>query len=134
MFIISKPPRMENFASSSSTTGGPAGADPGSSGQSSAGSDEDDEAARRANRSEGGSGINEYVASLFDQSLDWDDFRWLCGLTRLPVVAKGVLTAEDADLALAAGASAVWVSNHGARQLDTVPASVRAAACNLLSC
>jgi (S)-2-hydroxy-acid oxidase len=85
---------------------------------------ENSEETKRANRSEGGSGINEYVASLFDQSLTWDDLRWLKGLTKLPIVAKGILTAEDAELALAAGADAIWVSNHGARQLDTVPASV----------
>ena len=42
----------------------------------------------------------------------------------VPLLVKGVLTAEDAELAVAAGADAVWVSNHGGRQLDGVPATV----------
>jgi 4-hydroxymandelate oxidase len=46
------------------------------------------------------------------------DIGWLGGLTGLPVVVKGVLRADDALACVAAGASAVWVSNHGGRQLD----------------
>ena len=42
----------------------------------------------------------------------------------LPLVLKGILTAEDARLAVEHGAAAVWVSNHGARQLDRSPASI----------
>ena len=41
-------------------------------------------------------------------------------MTSLPVVLKGIMTAEDAELAVEAGVDAVWVSNHGGRQLDTV--------------
>lgn len=48
------------------------------------------------------------------------------GLTRLPILLKGILTAEDAELAVAAGAAAVIVSNHGGRQLDGVPAAIDA--------
>jgi 4-hydroxymandelate oxidase len=47
-----------------------------------------------------------------------DDIGWLADLTGLPVAVKGVLRADDAKVAVAAGASAVWVSNHGGRQLD----------------
>ena len=47
-------------------------------------------------------------------------------MTRLPLVLKGVLTAEDAVLAVQHGADAVWVSNHGARQVDCVPPTVGA--------
>jgi 4-hydroxymandelate oxidase len=46
------------------------------------------------------------------------DLGWLADRTGLPVVAKGVLRAEDAHRAVQAGAAAVWVSNHGGRQLD----------------
>jgi 4-hydroxymandelate oxidase len=46
------------------------------------------------------------------------DVGWLRELTGLPVVVKGVLRADDALVSVAAGASAVWVSNHGGRQLD----------------
>ncbi|MCW3010712.1 MAG: alpha-hydroxy-acid oxidizing protein, partial [Solirubrobacterales bacterium] len=55
----------------------------------------------------------------------WDDVAWVAEAAGLPVVLKGVLTAEDAALAEQAGASAVVVSNHGARQLDgVVPTAV----------
>ncbi|KAH8369831.1 hypothetical protein KR093_001083 [Drosophila rubida] len=75
---------------------------------------------------EGGSGINEYVASQFDPSITWQDIAWLKKLTHLPIVVKGVLTAEDAVLAREFGCAGVIVSNHGARQIDTVPASIEA--------
>ncbi len=54
----------------------------------------------------------------------WNDLAWLRSRTSLPLVLKGILTAEDARLAVEHGAAAVWVSNHGARQLDRSPASV----------
>ena len=44
----------------------------------------------RVNTSEGGSGINEYVASLFDQSLTWKDVEWLKSITTLPIIVKGM--------------------------------------------
>jgi 4-hydroxymandelate oxidase len=53
----------------------------------------------------------------------WRDLEWLAGYG-LPVVVKGLLTAEDAALACEHGAAAVVVSNHGGRQLDGVPASL----------
>ncbi|XP_070000343.1 uncharacterized protein Hao isoform X2 [Penaeus vannamei] len=85
-----------------------------------------DEKSNRVNTSAGGSGINEYVKSLFDPSLTWDDVAWLKRLTHLPIVLKGILTAEDALLGLKAGATGIWVSNHGARQVDGVPPSIEA--------
>ena len=59
----------------------------------------------------------------FDATLSWRDLEWLAGYG-LPVVVKGLLTAEDAQLACEHGASAVVVSNHGGRQLDGVPATL----------
>ncbi len=56
----------------------------------------------------------------------WEDFGWIREHWTGPVVAKGVLTAEDARRALDSGADAVCVSNHGGRQLDGVPATIRA--------
>jgi isopentenyl diphosphate isomerase/L-lactate dehydrogenase-like FMN-dependent dehydrogenase len=50
--------------------------------------------------------------------LTWDDIRWLCTKTKLPVVCKGVLHPEDACHAIQAGAKGLIVSNHGGRQLD----------------
>ena len=61
----------------------------------------------------------------FDTALSWRDLEWLAGYG-LPVVVKGILTAEDARLACEHGARAVVVSNHGGRQLDGVSATVDA--------
>jgi isopentenyl diphosphate isomerase/L-lactate dehydrogenase-like FMN-dependent dehydrogenase len=60
-----------------------------------------------------------------DPSVSWRDLEWLAG-HGLPVVLKGVLTSEDARMAVDHGAAAVVVSNHGGRQLDGVPASIDA--------
>ena len=58
--------------------------------------------------------------SLGDQHPDvtFDDIGWLAGLSGLPVIVKGVLRGDDARRCIDAGAAAVWVSNHGGRQLD----------------
>jgi isopentenyl diphosphate isomerase/L-lactate dehydrogenase-like FMN-dependent dehydrogenase len=61
----------------------------------------------------------------FDAGLSWRDLEWLAG-HGLPVVVKGILTAEDAELACEHSAAAIVVSNHGGRQLDGVPASLDA--------
>jgi 4-hydroxymandelate oxidase len=53
------------------------------------------------------------------------DLRWLGSVTGLPVVVKGVLRADDAQRCVASGAAAVWVSNHGGRQLDRTVATAR---------
>ncbi|XP_021904615.1 peroxisomal (S)-2-hydroxy-acid oxidase GLO1 [Carica papaya] len=72
------------------------------------------------------SGLASYVASQVDRSLSWKDLKWLQTITHLPILVKGVLTAEDARLAVEAGAAGIIVSNHGARQLDYVPATIMA--------
>jgi 4-hydroxymandelate oxidase len=64
--------------------------------------------------------------SVTDPSLTWRDLEWLRSLTSLPVLIKGIVTAEDATLALEAGVQGVVVSNHGGRQLDGVAASLDA--------
>ncbi|XP_062551665.1 uncharacterized protein LOC134216914 [Armigeres subalbatus] len=77
-------------------------------------------------RSQGGSGLGEYIAERIDPTLSWDDVEWLTNFTSLPVIVKGILTKEDAILAADMGVEGIWVSNHGARQLDSVPASIEA--------
>lgn len=96
---------------------------------------------------------NRPIHKLFDKSLSWEDVSWLkryfeflkiiffkfkynfnfehyynyiyyFSQTRLPIVIKGILTVEDALLSVKYGASAIQVSNHGARQVDGVPAPV----------
>jgi isopentenyl diphosphate isomerase/L-lactate dehydrogenase-like FMN-dependent dehydrogenase len=63
---------------------------------------------------------------LFSPSVSWRDVERLAELSGLPVVVKGVLTAEDARLACEHGAAAIAVSNHGGRQLDGVPGTLDA--------
>jgi 4-hydroxymandelate oxidase len=73
------------------------------------------------------SGESELSASadvLIDPSLTWDIIDWLRSITVLPVIVKGIMTAEDARLAVDHGASAIVVSNHGGRQLDGAPATI----------
>lgn len=48
----------------------------------------------------------------------WDDLEWVCSQTSLPVVAKGIMSPEDARAAVSSGARAVYVSNHGGRMVD----------------
>jgi isopentenyl diphosphate isomerase/L-lactate dehydrogenase-like FMN-dependent dehydrogenase len=64
------------------------------------------------------------VFSLVDPTLGWDDFASLADGCELPVLLKGVHTAEDARLAVEHGAAGVIVSNHGGRQLDGVAATL----------
>jgi isopentenyl diphosphate isomerase/L-lactate dehydrogenase-like FMN-dependent dehydrogenase len=63
---------------------------------------------------------------LLDDSVSWRDLEWIAGESRLPVVLKGIVTAEDAETALEHGAAAMIVSNHGGRQLDGAPATLDA--------
>jgi len=72
-----------------------------------------------------GSAISAYAASLMDQSLTWDILPWLRSITSMPIIVKGILTPEDAVLAVEHGAAAIVVSNHGGRQLDSSPATAR---------
>ena len=61
-----------------------------------------------------------------DPSLTWKDIDWLRSFARVPVLLKGVLNPDDAATAVSAGVSGIIVSNHGARNLDTLPATIDA--------
>ena len=65
------------------------------------------------------------AAALNESVVTWEDFRWLREVWPGPIVAKGVLTGEDARRAIDVGAAGVVVSNHGGRQLDGVSATLR---------
>jgi 4-hydroxymandelate oxidase len=71
-----------------------------------------------------GSGLTQYVASFIDPALAWRDVEWLWGLTRLPIIIKGIARADDARRAAGLGVAGIVVSNHGGRQLDTAPATI----------
>jgi isopentenyl diphosphate isomerase/L-lactate dehydrogenase-like FMN-dependent dehydrogenase len=66
------------------------------------------------------------IGQLVDPTLTWRDLEWLHANAALPVIAKGILTAEDAILAAEHGCDAVVVSNHGGRQLDRAVPSLDA--------
>ncbi|KAG0333625.1 Hydroxyacid oxidase 1 [Podila humilis] len=72
------------------------------------------------------SSLASYVVSQIDPTLNWKDIDWVRSITKLPVVVKGVLTAEDAALAAEIGVEGILVSNHGGRQLDGVLATIDA--------
>jgi 4-hydroxymandelate oxidase len=72
----------------------------------------------------GDSGLAAYVAELLDPSLTWDAIAWLRSITKLPVLVKGIVRADDAVRAVEHGAAGIVVSNHGGRQLDASPATI----------
>jgi 4-hydroxymandelate oxidase len=77
-------------------------------------------------RAAGGSALERHSREQFDPTLSWSDLAWLRGQTGLPLLLKGILTAEDARLAVAHGAAGVIVSNHGGRQLDQAVSTIDA--------
>ncbi|PWE18504.1 alpha-hydroxy-acid oxidizing enzyme [Marinicauda salina] len=85
--------------------------------------------AHRVDALEGGAmSLVGYVNSQFDRSLTWDDAAELVELWDGPFVIKGLQHADDARRAAEIGASAVMISNHGGRQLDSAPAPVECVA------
>jgi L-lactate dehydrogenase (cytochrome) len=68
--------------------------------------------------------LAEWVNAQFDPSMTWRDVEWVRGRWPGKLILKGVLDREDAALALATGADAIVVSNHGGRQLDGAPSTI----------
>lgn len=68
-------------------------------------------------------GFIEYVSRMFDAALEWRDVEWIAARTKLPLLLKGIVRADDAGRAAEHGARGVVVSNHGGRQLDAAPAT-----------
>jgi L-lactate dehydrogenase (cytochrome) len=69
-------------------------------------------------------GIMGFIDRQFDRSVTWKDAEWLRAEWTGPLALKGVATVADARRAVATGFNAVWISNHGGRQLDTAPATI----------
>jgi len=69
-------------------------------------------------------GVMEFVNSQFDRTINWKDVEWLASQWDGPLVVKGIQTVGDARKSVDAGATAVMLSNHGGRQLETAPAPV----------
>ena len=72
------------------------------------------------------SSLSAWTARQFDPNLNWDDVQWIKERWGGKLVLKGIMDAEDARLAVSSGADALIVSNHGGRQLDGAPSSIRA--------
>lgn len=70
--------------------------------------------------------LAKHIASLFDPALSWKDIEWMKSVWGGPVVIKGILRGDDAELAIQHGADGISVSNHGGRQLDGSPSAIRA--------
>ncbi|KAK5275444.1 hypothetical protein LTR40_013022, partial [Exophiala xenobiotica] len=68
-----------------------------------------------------GGGYGRLMGSFIDPNLNWDDIAWLRKQTKLPLVLKGIMSADDVRLALDYGLEGVVLSNHGGRNLDTSP-------------
>lgn len=68
--------------------------------------------------------LSQWIASQFDASLNWSDVEWVRRQWPGKLIIKGILDPEDARHAVAAGADAIVVSNHGGRQLDGAPATI----------
>jgi len=64
--------------------------------------------------------------SLTNPKLAWSDIEWLCSIAKVPVWLKGVMNPDDAFRAGSTGVAGVIVSNHGARNLDTLPSTAEA--------
>ncbi|MCY4041145.1 MAG: alpha-hydroxy acid oxidase [Gammaproteobacteria bacterium] len=72
----------------------------------------------------GAMSLIQYVNSQFDPTINWKDAEWIINEWGGPFAIKGLLTPEDARRAVDVGASAIMISSHGGRQLDTTPAPV----------
>ena len=72
------------------------------------------------------SSLSEWTAKQFDPALNWGDVEWIKKRWGGKLILKGIQDVEDAQIAVSTGADALIVSNHGGRQLDGAPSSIRA--------
>jgi 4-hydroxymandelate oxidase len=68
----------------------------------------------------------EIFSAVLDAALSWKDVEWLRSVSEIPLVLKGVMNPDDADIAAKSGVAGIIVSNHGGRNLDTLPATIDA--------
>ncbi|PIL33515.1 hypothetical protein GSI_04138 [Ganoderma sinense ZZ0214-1] len=69
-------------------------------------------------------GVARAISSFIDPSLSWKDIPWFRSITKMPIILKGIGSAEDAVLAYEAGVQGIVLSNHGGRQLDTARSGI----------
>ena len=68
--------------------------------------------------------VMDFMNSQFDRTVTWKDAAWMIEQWDKPFAIKGILSVEDAKMAVEVGASAVMISNHGGRQMDGCPAPI----------
>ena len=68
--------------------------------------------------------LGEYLSSLLDPSLTWNDIEWLRSITSLPLILKGMMNPKDIQIAITHDIKTLIISNHGGRQLDTSLSSI----------
>ncbi|KAM5435743.1 putative L-lactate dehydrogenase (cytochrome) [Microsporum ferrugineum] len=78
----------------------------------------------KGNNDKKGGGLGRVMAGFIDPGLTWEDLKWARQHTHLPLLLKGVQSADDAMMAMEAGIDGIMLSNHGGRNLDTSPASI----------
>lgn len=78
----------------------------------------------KAQNDKKGGGLGRVMAGFIDPGLTWEDLKWVRQHTHKPVCLKGVMSADDAMLAMEAGLDGILLSNHGGRNLDTSPPSI----------
>ncbi|CAG8891096.1 unnamed protein product [Penicillium egyptiacum] len=78
----------------------------------------------KAQNDKKGGGLGRVMAGFIDPGLTWEDLKWVKQHTHKPVCLKGVMSADDALLAMKAGLDGILLSNHGGRNLDTSPPSI----------
>jgi (S)-2-hydroxy-acid oxidase len=71
-----------------------------------------------------GSAIKHFTDLSIDRSFNWEDVAWLKSITSLPILLKGIMHTSDALLAVEHGVNGIIISNHGGRQLDTMPSTM----------
>ncbi|GJE91365.1 glyoxylate dehydrogenase [Phanerochaete sordida] len=88
----------------------------------------DDDAGAEVQKGQAGvkkdQGVARAISSFIDPSLSWKDIPWFQSITSMPIILKGIATAEDAVLAYEAGVRGIVLSNHGGRQLDTARSGI----------
>jgi L-lactate dehydrogenase (cytochrome) len=72
----------------------------------------------------GAKSVTKALATFVAKDLVWDEIAWIRKLTKMPIVVKGIMTVEDAVLAMKYGCEGIYLSNHGGRQLDTSPPAI----------
>jgi L-lactate dehydrogenase (cytochrome) len=79
----------------------------------------------KAKNDKKGGALGRIMGNYIDPALDWEDLKWLRKETDLPIVVKGIMSVEDAVMCAEAGVQGIVLSNHGGRNLDTAPPTLR---------